>query len=314
MRSLLALVSILSLFLVSSVAYSQSSNFTVSVQVGTTNLVFEGNTSPNSFVSFVEGITTVATTSSDTDGFFTTTLTSYNVPERTIVISSTDTENRTTTGASYTVTLVPGTDTTLSNIILSPTFSVNKTSMYSQNDSIIVTGRAVPNAQVQFFIDSIYNSSISSSSTGTFTVQVYPTGMSAGAHTFYLKGAVGYYESAATPSQSFTIAQSTESGGDDGDDDGEDHTSAQDKPAIYTKPVSPTLPTYPGVLQPPPYPQLTDDAGNIFLTDKLTAENIADYVELWVKYRNLGTLQCDLNNDNICDLVDFSILMYRVGR
>jgi hypothetical protein len=324
MKVLFALVSFSLLLILTGRVYSQSANFSVSVQVGTTNLILEGYTSPNAFVSFVEGVTTVATTSSDAVGFFTTTLSSYNITERTIIISSTDAENRTTTGASYTVTLVPGTDTTLSNIILSPTFSVNKTTMYSESDSIIVTGRAVPNAQIQFFIDSIYNSSITASSTGTFTVQLYPTTMSVGTHTFYLKGVVGAYESAASPSQSFTIVQSTEPDDDDEDDDdgddeddgddGDDDTSDQDEPTTYAKPIPPILPTYPGVFQPPLAPQLTDDAKNIFLTDKLTADNIAEYVELWVKYRNLGTLQCDLNNDNICDLVDFSILMYRVGR
>ncbi len=315
MKTLPVLIFFSFLLLLTDVSYSQSANFSVSVQVGTTNLILEGYTSPNAFVSFVEGITTVATASSDITGFFTTTLSSYNTTERTIIISSTDAESRTTTGASYTVTLVPGTDTTLSNIILSPTFSVNKTTMQSEDDSIIVTGKAVPNSQIQLFIDSVYSSSTTASSTGTFTVQLYPTSISAGIHTFYLKGIVGSYESAASPLQNFTITQSTESDDDDEDnDDGDDEANDQDEPTSYTIPTPPILPTYPAVLQPPLAPQLTDDAKNIFLTDKLTADNIADYIELWVKYRNFGTLQCDLNNDNICDLVDFSILMYRVGR
>lgn len=316
MKVLQALVFFALSFLLTDISYSQSANFSVSVQVGTTNLILEGYTSPNSFVSFVEGVTTVATSSSDITGFFTTTLTSYNVTERTIVISSTDTESRTTTGASYTITLVPGTDTTLSNIFLSPTFSVNKTTMFSTGDSITVTGRAVPNAEIQFFIDTIYNSSITASSTGTFTVALYPTAMSVGTHTFYLKSVVGSYESAASPSQSFTIVQSTESedSDDDGDEDDDDDDTDSDTPSIYTRPVQPTLPTYPLVPKSPISPQLTDYAENIFLSDKLTADNIAEYVELWVRYRNFGTLQCDLNSDNVCDLVDFSILMYRVGR
>lgn len=318
MRTVIALVSFFSLFILNSVAYSQSSNFTVSVQVGTTNLILEGYTSPNSFVSFFEGVTTVATTSADSTGFFTTTLTSYNISERTIIISSTDTESRTTTGASYTVTLIPGTDTTLSNIILSPTYSVNKTSMYSIGDSITVSGKAVPNAQIQFFIDSVYNSTITASANGDFSVQLYAAAMSVGSHSFYLKGVVGAYESMSSPSQVFTIVQSvptdTDDDDDDDDDDDTDNAESQDETPAQEAPLLPIPTTYPIIPQSPLVPQLSDDAANIFFANKLTTDNISEYVELWVRYRKLGTLQCDLNNDNICDLVDFSILMYRVGR
>jgi hypothetical protein len=208
---------------------------------------------------------------------------------------------------------VPGSDTTLSNIILSPTFSVNKTTVYSSADSITVTGRAVPNAEIKFFIDTIYNSSVISSSVGTFTVSLYPTSMSLGTHIFYLKSVVGLYESMASPSQSFTVAQVTEDD-DNEDDDNDSDNSNHEKATVNVIPIQPLLPTYPLVPESPIAPQFTDNAKNIFLSNRLTVDNIADYIELWVRYRNLGTLQCDLNNDNICDLVDFSILMYRVGR
>lgn len=324
MKLLFALVSLLTLVSIKTLCYAQSANFSVSVQVGTTNLILEGYTSPNSFVTFVENSANVATTTADSTGYFTTTLTSYNVTARTLTITSTDTQNRTSSGTSVSVTLIPGTDTTLSNIILSPTFSVNKTSMYTVNDSIIVSGKAVPSSQIQFFIDTLYNTTISVSASGEFTAQLQPSALTIGSHSFYLTSSLGAYESVASPVQSFTIVEQVVSDddnnyGDDNDDDDDDEDS-NDSPASHTQPqlatgltpqqqvVYPTLPQYPLV------PQLFEYAKNIFLTESITNDNIAEYVELWVKYKNRGTLQCDLNQDNICDLVDFSILMYRVGR
>lgn len=312
MKTLSSVVLIFLLLFTGHLLYAQSSSFSVTVQVGTTNLILEGYTSPNSFVSFVENNSTIATTTSDSTGFFTTTLTSYNLTERTITISSTDTSSRTTSGTTVSITLVPGTNTTLSNIVLSPTFSVNKTTMNSTNDSIVITGRAVPNSQIQLFIDTIYNLTVTVDVNGNFSATLLPTSLSEGIHSFYIKSIVGLYESVSSISQSFTISQADES--DDDDDDNNDENSSQTESPIKV----PILPVYsPANNQTPSIsiliPVLTDGK-NIFLTERITHENISEYVELWSRYKNSGTLQCDLNNDNVCDLVDFSILMYRVGR
>ena len=303
------------------ISYAQSSNFSVSVQVGTTNLILQGYTSPNSYVTFTENSSIVATTSSDIYGYFETSLTSYNITERTIIISSTDTLNRTTAGTSYTVTLVPGTDTTISNIILSPTYSLSKTQLYSASDTIEISGKSVPNSQIDVYIDSIYNAEILANTNGTFIFNLIPTSLSLGNHTISIKSIYGLHESIISQTYNFTIIQRPTSGNNDSDEDQDeedednDHDYKQSNeetednvdegiPSMLDIPIL-TIPDR-GTSEP-----ILDK--DIFL-DKITIENMSDYVDLWIRYKNMNSLLCDLNSDAICDLIDFSILMYRVGR
>lgn len=152
-----------------------------------TSFVISGYTAPNSFVTIFEGVTTAGTTTSDLSGRFNFNLTGIADGFHSYKISSTDQLKRSTAQTSLNIYLIKGTITTATNVLLSPSISLDKTEI-SPGDTITIAGSAKPNSQVNLFIESpirSYNTqsdtngqwsqTISSNETKTFNPGEYRT-------------------------------------------------------------------------------------------------------------------------------------------
>lgn len=118
-----------------------------------TSLVISGYTSPNSFVTIFEGVTVSGTTVSDLSGRFFFNLTGITDGFHAYKISSTDQLKRSTAQTSLNIYLIKGTITTATNLLLSPSISIDKTEI-KPGDLLTIAGSAKPNSQVNIFVES----------------------------------------------------------------------------------------------------------------------------------------------------------------
>ena len=118
-----------------------------------TSLVISGYTAPGSFVVIYEGVTISGTTSSDLSGRFSFNLTGISDGYHSYKISSTDSQKRSTAQSSLNIYLIKGTITQASNILLSPSISLDKSEI-QPGDTLTISGSAKPNSQVNVFVES----------------------------------------------------------------------------------------------------------------------------------------------------------------
>ncbi len=286
MRHLLSLILVFSLTaILLHPIKTHSESLSVSLQVGTTQINFSGYASPSSFIVIKEGSTTIASTTANTSGIWSTTL-NVTVPGiHTYTIHATDTSNRQSSPIEYTLNVVGNTTTTISNIVISPTVSL---SLH------LLSGSAYPLANLTLLVSTGSSYSFTAGSDGSWSFDL--SSFSSGTHTLTLTATVA---SSYLSLESIPLIYLAE---------GATSSSSQSS----TSTASPTPSKSPSSLtSPSPHTISTPFFIKIYDLDhngKLTKPELIDIIKAWLQ----KLLICDLNHDQRCNLVDLSILLYYI--
>ena len=297
-------IGLLSLFLFFPKICLAQTELTVTIRVGVTNLTLSGRTSPNAQVTFIENGAVIGTTTADSSGLFSKTLEAMESRIHSIGIYATNSNSETTSTVTYSVSLTLGTETTLSNIILPPTITLSGEGI-ARGDTLKISGSGVPSSTVTIFIDGTSHSysmskSTTSGSDGTWEYDFSTGDLSLGDYKVEAKTSTSDgYQSESSEIMNFkvqTVPTSTPAPG----------TTTTTAVSVPTSTPGPSfLPSLPAFI-------------NFFDIDgsgRIEIREIFDAAKLWVEqWRQRKTENCDLNGDKICNLIDFSILMYYVGK
>ena len=275
---------------------------TVSISVGYTTMTFTGRSSPNAQITITEGGVTAGTTLTDSSGLFSKSLLFQEPEVHDYSLYATDTNGTNTSTINYSVSLIAGTETTLSNIILPATVSISGTGI-ARGDALRIFGLAVPSSTITIFIigtGTDINKTTTSDVNGSWEYSFDTSVLSVGSFYTYVKvSTTDGYQSESSENKNFEM-----------------HPAPTATPGLSTGIVTPTI-TDTAVLTPTPTPGLFsflqpfDVDGN----GKLEIAEVFDAMRIWVGlWRNNEGKTCDLNNDQICKFFDFSILLYYVER
>jgi len=280
---------------------------TVSIQVGDTILTLSGRTSPNAQVTVKENGSVLGTTTADSQGLFSKSLLAQDPGIHSIDLYAADSNNKTTSTVTYSVSLTLGTETTLSNIILPPTITLSGEGI-AKGDNLKISGSAVPSSTVTIFINGTSHSystskSTTSGSDGTWEYNFGTGDLALGDYKVEAKtSTTDGYQSESSEIKNFKIqtAPTTTTA--------PSSVTSTPTPTSYPGEVGPTptsTPTLPSFLQPFDFDNSGHlEFGEIFGTVKL-------WVDLW---RGKTSETCDLNKDKLCNIFDFSILLYYIGK
>lgn len=309
-------------FLFSFSSVLAQTELTVSIGVGDTILTMEGFTSPNSQVTIKEGGAVVGTTMAGSSGSFSKSLLSQTPGMHTVSIYSTDENGLATATVTYSVSLTAFVETTLSNIILPSTVSVSQTKI-RQGSVLGVTGQTVPFATVNVFVlGTDLTANTTAGADGIWSCSLNTVSLSVGNHSLYVivTTEAGYQsessETAAfeielvptatptsTPTPAATSAQSAAA------------ATATPLPVASLTPTSTPTPTS----APTPTSILPSLVSffDINQSGRIELAEVFDAVKIWVtiwRKKSPEEMNCDLNGDAKCNLVDLSVLLYYVQR
>lgn len=262
-------------------------SLSVTLQVGVTEVIFAGFTSPNSQILIKEDSSVIGTTTSDSGGNWTKTI-SVAIPDivHTYTLYSTDTSARQSATISYNLNVAGNTTTTVSNIVIPPTITLSGTTL---------AGSAYPGATL----------TTTSSSGDIFTTVVDSSGNWSqdlstleGSHTLSATMTVGSYLSLSSTSVSYAAPTPT--------------PSSTPQPSTSSSPTSSTTTTA-SLASPSPTPTILASPRPFFIRlydqnqdGKLTKVELFDTIKSWLR----KLIVCDLNQDGTCNLIDLSILLY----
>lgn len=173
---------------------------------GPTIVIIEGFTSPQGLVTILRDGQVVQVVAADTTGAFTVALTSGTAGTATFTIWSDDAQGVRSLVISVGLNILPGSTTTLSNVILSPTLSVPAPKI-TITDSVRVQGYAPASSTVAL----VFNSpdvtvSTTAGRDGRFSYALAAAKLGAGEHTVKAKAILGQgKESPYSASASFSI-------------------------------------------------------------------------------------------------------------
>lgn len=289
MRTHLTIVALTLLTLILTYTHIRAESLTVSLVVGTTEVVFSGYTSPLSQIVVKEDGSVIGTTTSDSMGNWNKTI-SVSIPAlHTYELYSTDASSRTSQTISYNLNVVGNTTTTIGNIVLPPTISSVEST---------ITGSGYPTATI----------TLTSSSGDVYTTTVPANGnwqydLSAilgGPYSLTATQSVGSYISLESASISFTGTTPAPSSTPTPSSSAAPSQSSSPSPSLIATPSPSPSPNNPFFF--PLYDNNQDG--------KLTLSELFDILKNWLTHH----LPCDLNNDSKCNLIDLSILLYYFER
>jgi hypothetical protein len=250
-----------------------SISVSASIQSPLSSIDLSGYTSPNSFTTLIQDTSVLGTTSASSTGYFHFSLSGINTGSHTFNIFSSDDLNRTSSQAILNLFLTASTLTSASNIILSPTLSLDK-AIVSSGDTLTVSGESLPSAQVTIFTESPLRSySTTSSSSGAWSYTLPAAEMatySPGAYRLYSSVQDnGGNQSIFSPTLNFTV-------------NGNVSDSAN------------------------PQPGCDISHGDLNCDGKTS---LADF-SILLFYWHTNQHRADINKDGKVDLIDFSIMMF----
>lgn len=265
-------------------------SLSVSMTVGSTNITFSGYTSPNSQVVIKEDGSVVGTTTSDSSGNWTKTI-SVAIPTlHSYDLYATDTLSLSTATVTYSLNVIGNTTTTIDNIVLPPTIT---------SSAYAVSGSAYPSSTVTLTSSSGDTYSLTVAASGLWTYDL--SSLTGGPYTITAVNTVGSYLSINSTSLSFNgptpssaPASSTPN-----------PSSSSEGSQSTTPPTSSPSPT-PTPKQLPFFIKLYDTNSD----DTLSLSELITIVTNWLTKH----VPCDLNRDKACNLIDLSILLYYIGR
>lgn len=297
------------LFIFGSFSLAQT-NLTVSIRVGKeATMTFSGKTSPNAQVSFSENNSILGTTIANSEGDFNKSLLSQAPGIHNYAIYTTDTNGQLSSTVNYSISLSIGTETTLSNIILPPTINLSGANV-EKDDTFNLSGLTVTSSTITLFISGVSHSysvtkSLISRNDGNWSYDFDTDGLSIGDYRVYAKTTTtDGYQSEVSETKSFKVQEKSSQASSS-----TVSSSTTPTPAPLNieekEDLTPLLPSLLNFLQP------FDLDGSGRLEVAKIFETVKFWVELW---RSDDNKTCDLNNDKICNIFDFSILLHYIER
>lgn len=191
--------------------YAES--LSVSLSVGETQISFDGYTSPNAFITIKQNNAVIATTTADSSGDFTKTVTVGGPGIQSFELYASDTNSVVSPTISYTVNLAPVTLTSISNIVFPPTINPGILPE-SVGDSYTLSGLTHPLSSLSLLVSDGSTYSITPLGDGSWSI-TFTTSSSSGSYTAYLTASMpGNYLSLASETISYTLVGITSSSSD----------------------------------------------------------------------------------------------------
>ena len=235
-----------------------------------------GYTAPNAFVTITENGSVAGTSVAAANGFFSFPLNGMDAGSHTYSVSSVDQQNSATSETLISLFLTASTLTSVSNVILSPSFSIDK-AMLAPGDVLTLSGMGKPSSQINIFTESPLKS--------------YGTTTNAnGIWSFPLSGT----ETASyNPGQYRGYANIQDAGGNQS-------IASLTRNFVVTSPAD--------LNNPPPACDISH--GN------LNCDGVVDLTDFSILLYHFNTNHkvADINSDGVVDLTDFSIMMYYFQR
>lgn len=145
---------------------------TASIEAPVAALQITGYAAPETFITFTENGSVIGTDSANSSGLFSQIFYGLEPRTHTVSLYGIDTSGRTTSILTLDVYTPIYQQTTVSNLLLSPTIEIN-TSTIAQGDDLIVTGTSVPDGDLTLFTESplrSYYSTADSSGNWNYTI------------------------------------------------------------------------------------------------------------------------------------------------
>lgn len=276
-------------FLLSTVLV-HSESLTVSLMVGVTEVIFSGYASPNSQIVVKEDGSVVGTTTSDSGGNWTKTISVAVPSNHTYELYATDTSSLATATISYSLSVAGGTTTSIGNIVMPSTITLNGSTL---------SGKSYPSSSLTLTSNLGDTLTLTVPTSGIWSLDL-TTWLSGGPHSISAVSSIGSYLSLNSSSVSYTAPTPSPSPTQTPTPAPTNPTSSS--PSLATPTPSPTTtPT------PKPYPITLYDQNN---DGRLSLSELYGVISSWIKRH----LPCDLNRDTRCDLIDLSILLYYFER
>lgn len=272
---------------------SAQTSLTVSMTVSDTTLLISGKTSPEALVTFVENSATIGSTTAFADGFFSKRFTAQTPGIHSFGIYTKDKAGVASATVNFSLSLTVKAETALSNLILPPTILLDKSTV-TKGEAVKISGMTAPSSTVAIFVFETRIASVTSSATnGTWSYSLDTNSLSLGDQRIYAKTTTteGYQ---SQTSQTLTLKV---------------NPAAELPPAWWSLP--PLLPRLVATYD-------LDGDGRLDFSEM--GALIKAWVEDWRQWLARitsptgGAISCDLNADGICNLIDFSILLYYIGR
>ena len=235
-----------------------------------------GYTAPTAFVSITENGSVAGTAVASANGFFNFPLNGIDPGNHTYSVSSVDQQNSATSETLISLLLTASTLTSVSNVLLSPSFSLDKASL-SPGDMLTLSGSGKPSSQINIFTESPLKSY--SATTDVNGIWSFP--VSAVETTSYNPGQYRGYANIQDAGGNQSIASLTRN-------------------FIITSPADLNNP-----------PAACDISHGDLNCDGTT--NLTDFSILLYHF-NTNHKVADINGDGSVDLTDFSIMMYYFQR
>lgn len=294
----LAFTLLTAFILVSSSLIVQASNLTVSLSVGLTYFIINGYTSPSAVITLKENGAVIATAAADSSGYYEVS-TQGEDGVHTYGVYGVDPEGRTTPTISHTVSLTPGSSTTIGDLILPPTL-IPDTVDTSVGTDITLRGYAAPLSDVMIFFASELMATVRTDTTGLYTGRIDTGQYGKGTHILTTRNSLGNGNS-SLDSHSFTITLRDPEASTVPVRDAGSETSSDPSVTASSAPER-------GIA----WWILHFDVDGDNRLELSEIENIANH---WVaSWAELKDGHCDIDGDRECKLNDFSILMYYIER
>lgn len=271
-----------------------TNSLTVSTYVEDTTVIFQGYASPGAHVLFMRDTAVVGTTTATQSGYFEKRIGALAPNINVIKIYSTDRRGERTSSIKFSINLVGHTDTTVRDVILPPTIDIEK-SKVNPGEKVRIGGITVPNAEVRIFLfDNKQSKTTRADTDGNWTISFTANSIPPGRYKIYAKT---IYDGMTT-SESEKIALEVL-------DDGS-FTTESESPKLPDN-LPPQFSNY--VCELPDYftPFDSDSTCHINYNEFLIL--VKEWYDGWRDKDN-----CDVNHDKVCDLKDFSIVLYYVER
>ncbi|MCL5409426.1 MAG: hypothetical protein M1607_01025 [Patescibacteria group bacterium] len=294
-----------------------ATSLTVSLNVGDTVLTLSGYIIPNVQVTIMENEAVVGTTTSDGQGYFTKSLYYADEGIRQISLYAVDSQGTTTPAVSYSISTSKGSETTISNIALPPTIYLSVSNV-TQGDRVSIYGYTTPVATVSIFITGTETSTymVSTNSDGYYSYDLDTNSLTAGSYTIAAKVSTSQGgQSENSQSLGLIVGSTSSSSNSSSNSQSSTTTSTSTNPTISnantsnSNQISPTQPCLADFL-------VVFDANH---NCQIDPDELYNLIKSWVTDWRLflsgitGNIQnCDIDSDGICNLRDFSVLLYHI--
>ena len=281
------------IFLLSTILV-RSESLTVSMVVGVTEVVFSGYTGPNSQIVIKEDGSVIGTTTSDSSGLWSKTVSIALPGLHTYELYGTDSSSRTTATISYNLSVVGNTTTTIDNIVLPPTAELSGTNLI---------GSSYPGSTITITFSSGETPSLVVPASGNWSYDLTTHTSSA---TITVTATVGSFLSLQSTSLSYVAPTPTPSQTPNPSTSPISSSTTTSTSPSPSSSVTPSISPSPSPTPTPFFIPLYDQNDD----GRLNLSELFEIVSSWLRHH----LPCDLNNDQKCDLVDLSILLYYFER